>query len=124
MYDYKEIMQYYDDGTKACDNVTTMQREVVMDAYNDAKEMIKNAINDFTTGLEIRVKSWTAEDYNKFMEYAKMDSSIDVERVLVISTAYERTHKGDKDNVLNMVKKSLLEMALSDLENINITAGM
>lgn len=125
MAKYNEVVEYHKKGMEKCEKISGEQHEILKQAYKDAEKAIKEVLDAFTKGLEEKVRDWTKEDYDQFIKTAKHDNRLDGRSILVISTAYARTHEDDKERVHNNTcKKAMLEMAMKVMDDLLEMTGL
>lgn len=125
MKKYNEVVEFHKQGMDKCNKITDEQAAIVEKAKNEAEEIVGGALKAFTDELEAKVKDWTSEDYDQFIQMAENDVRLDNKGILTISTAYAKTHKDDGDRVNNSAcKKALLELALDNMDGMLAVIGI
>lgn len=125
MKKYNEVVEYHKQGVDKCQKISDEQQEILKQAHEAAEKAVRGALDEFTKGLEEKVKDWTPEDYDQFISMAEHDNRLDGRGILTISTAYARAHEDDKERVHNNVcKKALLEMALESADELLVAIGI
>lgn len=125
MKKYNELVEHYKREMDKCQRVCDEQHDVMAKAREEVKKAIQVATDEFTEGLEEKIKDWTSEDYDLFISMAEHDNRLDDTSILTISTAYARTHEDDKERVHNNVcERCLLETALESAGELLEAIGL
>lgn len=126
MKKYNEVVEFHKQGLIKCQKtICSKQQMVLKRARDDAAKAAHAAVDEFTEGLEEKVKDWTSDDYDQFISMAEHDDRLDSMDILTISTAYARTHKDDEIRVHNDVcKDAMLEMAMEGVGNLLEAMGI
>lgn len=119
MKKYNRVVEYFNDGMGKCNHIVDTQEKILTKVKNEIQTIISKEYKAFTDGLEAEVSGWTSEDYEQFIKMAQQDYRVDSLAILTISTAYARTHKGDKRRVKNdTCKEALLDESLKRINDI------
>lgn len=113
---YNEAVNAFVEGNKSVLSLGKEKQKEINEIKKNASKEVEAAFKRYIDEVEGKVKDWTSGDYDEFIEMSKNDSRLGSMGILIISSAYAKTHDSDKNRINNNICKSaLLDVSIDNL---------